>query len=462
MKNTPPLNWQLIKKYNQSGPRYTSYPTAVVFDEGFNQQAYIKNLKKLHITNCDQPLSLYVHIPFCDTLCFYCACQKIATKKREKADIYLDYLDKEMALYSQWINHNRVVEQMHFGGGTPTFLNTKQMNRLRSMISQYFHLSTGEHRDYSIEIDPRSVSSDDIAHLADWGFNRFSLGVQDINPLVQKAINRIQPLDMVERVFKDCRARYARSISVDLIYGLPLQTLQSFADTIDAMINLGVDRLSVFNYAHMPHMFTPQKRIQQKDLPKPDEKLALLQMCIEKLTKAGYVYIGMDHFAKPDDELAKAQINQQLQRNFQGYTTHADLDLIALGVSAISSVNGYFSQNVKSLDDYYQLLSRKELPILRGYQLNTDDIIRKNIIQQLACHFHLDIKSIEQKFNITFADYFAHELKIIDNLQKDGLLIKESDSINVTDLGRILVRHVCMVFDVYLPSHMNDRFSKVI
>jgi oxygen-independent coproporphyrinogen-3 oxidase len=462
MNNNPEFNLELIKKYDKAGPRYTSYPTAVVFHDKFTADDYVKQANLSNVSNKGQPISLYFHIPFCDTLCFFCACNKIATKKRDKADKYLDYLEKEMAMVSKLYDKDRLVEQMHFGGGTPTFLTDAQFQRMMALIAQYFPLITTEKRDYSIEIDPRSVTQESIEKLAGYGFNRFSLGVQDVNPVVQKAVNRIQPTEMTRGIIQACRAVNARSVSVDLIYGLPFQTLESFGKTVDAVIEMSPDRLSVFNYAHMPHLFMPQKRINAEDLPKAEEKLDILQMTIEKLTQAGYVYIGMDHFAKPDDELAMAQANGSLQRNFQGYTTHAELDLVALGVSSISSVNHSFSQNVKSLEQYYAILDQDKLPIYRGYLLNQDDLIRKQVIQDLACHFQLNFAKIEQQFNIQVKSYFETELKDLQAMQADGLLDISNQDITVNTVGRLLIRNICMVFDIYLRKQTQQRFSKVI
>ncbi len=456
------FNLDLIKKYDKAGPRYTSYPTAVVFNDSFGEEDYRKQAITSNEANKGKPISLYFHIPFCDTLCFFCACNKIATKKRDKADTYLDYLEKEMAIVSKLYDKSRLVEQMHFGGGTPTFLTDEQFERMMSLIAEYFPLIHSEQRDYSIEIDPRSVTKESMKKLAGYGFNRFSLGVQDVNPVVQKAVNRIQPTQMTRDIIQACRDVNARSISVDLIYGLPFQTLESFALTVDAVIEMSPDRLSVFNYAHLPHLFAPQKRIKAEDLPKAEEKLAILQMTIEKLTGAGYVYIGMDHFAKPDDELAIAQANGTLQRNFQGYTTHAELDLVALGVSSISSVNNSFSQNVKTTEQYYAILDKAKLPIYRGYLLNDDDVLRKAVIQHLACHFALDFEKIEQDFSIDFADYFAQELDELKQMQRDKLITMNEKSIKVTPAGRLLIRNICMVFDIYLRKQRGQKFSKVI
>ncbi len=463
MNTSVEFNLELIKKYDKAGPRYTSYPTAVVFSEEFKAADYIKQAKASNQVHTGQAISLYFHIPFCDTLCFFCACNKIATKKREKADVYLDYLEKEMAIISKLYDKDRIVEQMHFGGGTPTFLTDAQFERMMAMIAQHFSLITEDaKRDYSIEIDPRSVTKESMAKLASYGFNRFSLGVQDVNPVVQVAVNRVQPTEMTAGIIQACREVNARSVSVDLIYGLPHQTLQSFRQTLDAVIEMSPDRLSVFNYAHLPHLFAPQKRIKAEDLPNAEEKLAILQMSIEKLTTAGYVYIGMDHFAKPDDELAKAQANGTLQRNFQGYTTHAELDLVALGVSSISSVNHSFCQNVKSTQQYYAILDKGELPIYRGYLLNQDDKIRKAVIQKLACHFALSFEEIEQSFGIEFKDYFAQELQELQLMQADDLLALNNTGLKVSAAGRLLIRNICMVFDFHLRTQKEQRFSKVI
>jgi len=452
----------LIKKYNLTGPRYTSYPTAVVFNDAYDEQAHLDNLKNQQQTAAEQPLSLYFHIPFCDTLCFFCACNKITTKKRDKADSYIDFLAQEIKLQSNHIAETRVVEQLHFGGGTPTFLTAAQHHRLMDLIDQHFSLLTDDRRDYSIEIDPREADEATIQRLADTGFNRFSMGVQDVQEKVQKAVNRIQPIHMTRDVIDACRSHHAKSINVDLIYGLPFQTLNSFEDTLEQIIELSPDRLSVFNYAHMPHLFMPQKRISEADLPSADEKLDILQMTIQKLADAGYVYIGMDHFAKPDDELALAQQNGSLQRNFQGYTTHADCDLLAMGVSAISLFNNCFSQNIKTSDKYYQQLNDGHIPIMKGYRLTNDDQIRRQVIQDLSCHFRINKNSLSKHYNINFDDYFAAELNDLQTFKEDGLIDMNSNEIIVSPKGRLLIRNVCMVFDAYLKPTTNQQFSRVI
>lgn len=452
----------LIQKYNLSGPRYTSYPTAVVFNEDYDELQHRKNLMSYYDASHDKPLSLYFHIPFCDTLCFFCACNKIATKKRSKADVYLDYLEREIKLQAALIPASRVVEQMHFGGGTPTFLTHNQLKRMMAMIEDNFNLLHDDRRDYSIEIDPREAADETIQLLADLGFNRFSMGVQDVQEKVQKAVNRIQPIALTAEAINMCRQNGAKSVNVDLIYGLPHQTKDSFKDTLAQVIELSPDRLSVFNYAHMPHLFLPQKRIAEADLPPADEKLAILKMTIEDLTAAGYVYIGMDHFAKPDDELAVAQRNGQLQRNFQGYTTHAECDLVAMGVSAISLINNCFSQNVKTLDEYYAQLDQGHIPVMKGYALDEDDRLRKQVIQSLSCHFMLDTAVTEAQFSINFEAYFCHELPQLRSMSDDGLLEINDSHICVTAKGRLLIRNICMVFDRHLRKQTEQKFSKVI
>ncbi|MCB1582242.1 MAG: oxygen-independent coproporphyrinogen III oxidase [Marinicella sp.] len=452
----------LIKKYNLTGPRYTSYPTAVVFNDSYREKQHKENLKTYFDESKDKPLSLYFHIPFCDTLCFFCACNKIATKKRDKADTYLDYLEKEIEMQAALVPKQRVVEQMHFGGGTPTFLTHPQLKRLMAMIEKHFNLLHDDRRDYSIEIDPREAAPETIQLLVDLGFNRFSMGVQDVQEKVQKAVNRIQPIELTADAINMCRTNGAKSINVDLIYGLPHQTYESFKDTLTQVIALSPDRLSVFNYAHLPHLFMPQKRILEADLPSADEKLSILKMTIQDLTDAGYVYIGMDHFAKPDDELAIAQKNGSLQRNFQGYTTHAECDLLAMGVSSISLINDCFSQNNKNLDAYYQQIELGQIPIMKGYQLNQDDRIRKQIIQDLSCHFSLDKSKIENLFDVDFNDYFSTELYQLKSFEQDGLIKTDKDKIIVSAQGRLLIRNICMVFDYHLRSQTEQKFSKVI
>ena len=460
--STVQFDAELIRRYDTAGPRYTSYPTAVAFgdftEDDYKAHAYLSNEDPIPL-----PLSLYFHIPFCDTACFYCACNKIATKDRTLSVKYLSYLFREIAMQSQLYDRDRMVEQLHWGGGTPTFLNHEEMRALMAETCKYFSLYDNDEGEYSIEIDPRSVTPATIGVLREIGFNRFSLGVQDVAEDVQRAVNRIQPIEQTRSIIESCRQQGARSISVDLIYGLPFQTVDSFRQTLDTIIELSPDRLSIFNYAHLPHLFKPQRRIKDADLPSADTKLQIVQLAVEHLTSAGYEYIGMDHFAKPDDELAIAQRQGTLHRNFQGYTTHADCDLIGLGVSSISSVAECYSQNVKTLDAYYAALDAGQFPVVRGIALTDDDVLRREVIQQLTCHFQLDFGQIERDFNLAFTDYFAQELDSLQPMAIDGLLQFTSQGLSVTPRGRFLIRNICMVFDVYLRKQSGQqRFSKVI
>lgn len=454
---------EMIKRYDTSGPRYTSYPTAVAFTDQFTENTYLEHAKSSNDDLIPAPLSLYFHIPFCDTVCFYCACNKIATKDYSRAEVYLEYLYKEIEMQSALYDHDRKVEQLHFGGGTPTFLSDRQIENLMEKIRQYFDLYLSDDGDYSIEIDPRSVNAKTIGALRDVGFNRFSLGVQDVNDVVQKAVNRIQPIEKTRAIIQACRDNDAHSVSVDLIYGLPFQTLASFDETLNEIIRLSPDRVSVFNYAHLPNRFKPQRRINEADLPSSEEKLAILQLSVEKLIAAGYVYIGMDHFAKPDDELALAQSNGKLHRNFQGYTTHSNCDLVAMGVSSISSVAGCYSQNTKNIDDYYASLNAGHLPVVKGLSLDDDDKIRRRIIQQLACHFSLDFEVYEASYGFSFVERFARELEMLRPMENDKLLRIDDSGIVVSASGRFLIRNICMVFDISLRKKgIKERFSRVI
>lgn len=454
------VDLDLIRRYDTAGPRYTSYPTAVQFHEGFNADSYRQHALA---SNAEaRPLSLYVHIPFCDTVCFYCACNKVATKDRSKAAPYLQGLAQELALQGALFDRARPVTQLHWGGGTPTFISHQEMQQLMQLIGQHFQLLTDDSGEYSIEIDPREASADSIRILRELGFNRLSLGVQDFEDSVQKAVNRIQTAEQTLRILEAARQQNYKSISVDLIYGLPLQTVASFQRTLEQVLTLKPDRLSVFNYAHLPNLFKPQRRIDDNALPSPAEKLAILQQTIETLTGAGYVYIGMDHFARPDDELAIAQRNGTLYRNFQGYATHANCDLIGLGITSIGKVGPSYSQNVKTLDEYYARLANNELPIFRGVSLTEEDILRREVITQLICHFELNIRQIEQQFNVSFQSYFATEWTQLAALKADGLIEYDADKITILPAGRLLVRNICMIFDAYLAQQQAQRFSKVI
>ncbi|MGB5451782.1 MAG: oxygen-independent coproporphyrinogen III oxidase [Sedimenticolaceae bacterium] len=461
MQQTLVLDQELIGRYDQSGPRYTSYPTAVQFHEGFGPEQY--RAAALASNASGRPLSLYFHIPFCDTVCFYCACNKIATKDRTRAQPYLDRVYREMALQGELFDSSRPVEQLHWGGGTPTFISADQMRELMSVTGQHFQLLDDDSGEYSIEIDPREVTEETIGLLREIGFNRMSLGLQDLDPGVQKAVNRIQTAEQTFGALKAARREGFRSISMDLIYGLPLQTADSFVATLNRVLEAEPDRLSVFNYAHLPEIFKPQRRINEGELPSADQKLEILQKIGEHLAGAGYVYIGMDHFARPDDELAVAQREGYLYRNFQGYSTHAHCDLVALGVTSIGMIGNTYAQNMRTLDDYYARIDAGELAIFRGIELSRDDELRRAVITQLICNFALDMDSVARDWDIRFQDYFSAELERLDRMSQDGLVSIEGNDIRVLPAGRLLIRNICMVFDRYLGAEgQTARFSKVI
>ncbi|MGZ8151527.1 MAG: oxygen-independent coproporphyrinogen III oxidase [Methylovulum sp.] len=450
----------LINRYDKAGPRYTSYPTALELHDGFTDQDYRQHIAKSNAAG--GPLSLYFHIPFCDTVCFYCACNKIVTKNRKHAEPYLANLCKEIAMQGDLFDSSRVVNQLHWGGGTPTFLSYEQMQQLMAVTREHFSLKNDDSGEYSIEVDPRETHSQTIKQLRELGFNRVSLGVQDFDPAVQKAVNRIQSEEQTFSVLEAARAEGFRSTNIDLIYGLPLQTVDTFAQTLDKILAVAPDRFSIFNYAHMPARFKTQRQINDADMPSADVKLAILQMVGLKLIDAGYVYIGMDHFAKPDDELAIAQREGKLHRNFQGYSTHSDCDLIGLGITSIGRVGDAYIQNVKELDQYDRLISQGKLPVFKGVDLDYDDKLRREVISQLICHFELNFAAIEQQFAISFADYFARELEALKQMQMDGLLTVSLQGITVLSAGRLLIRNICMVFDKYLAQKQQLQFSKVI
>ena len=466
MEHTIEFNSDVINNYDKSGPRYTSYPTAVQFHSGFTQQNYLKwadwTNKQNQTSATPRPLSLYFHLPFCNTVCYYCGCSKVVTKNRDKAAPYLQRLYKEIELQSQLFDNNRPVDQLHWGGGTPTFISNDQITELMTVTRKHFKLHDDDSGEYSIEIDPREVNESTIALLRQLGFNRISLGVQDFNERVQVAVNRIQSEEKTLQVINDAKQLGFKSISIDLIYGLPFQSVASFDETLDKIIAADPDRLSIFNYAHLPEMFKPQRRINEADLPSAVEKLSILKLTIDKLTGAGYVYIGMDHFAKPEDELAIAQRNQSLYRNFQGYSTHAECDLIALGITAIGKIGHCYSQNVKTLDEYYDVIDAGKLPILRGVEFSGEDLLRQAVITQLICHFSLNFDQIEQQFQISFADHFKSELITLQQFVSDGLIELSNDNIDVKPVGRLLIRNICMVFDQYLAKSTSQRYSKVI
>jgi oxygen-independent coproporphyrinogen-3 oxidase len=460
MDQTLVFDPDLIRRYDRAGPRYTSYPTAVQFHPGLDEARYRAIARATNASA--RPLSLYFHLPFCDTVCFYCACNKVATKDRSKAQPYLDRVYKELELQGKLFDRSRPVDQLHWGGGTPTFISHDQMHQLMERTARYFRLHGDDQGEYSIEIDPREARRDTVALLRSLGFNRMSLGVQDFDARVQRAVNRIQSEHETVEVLEEARAQGFKSVSVDLIYGLPFQSVDSFQTTLERVIGFSPDRLSVFNYAHLPEVFKPQRRIAAEDLPSPAEKLAILKATIERLVEAGYVYIGMDHFAKPDDELARAQRDGTLYRNFQGYSTHADCDLVGLGATSIGSVGNCYAQNLKSLEDYYKRLDAGHLAIFRGVELDADDLLRRDVITRLICHFRLQFKYIETRYDIVFGEYFATELSELQAMQADGLVQLSTAAIQVQAAGRLLIRNICMVFDKYLRESREQRFSKVI
>ena len=454
----------LCRRFDISGPRYTSYPTADRFHANPGAQLLVDALQER--PEPEQPLSLYVHLPFCSTVCYYCGCNKVITKDHQKSSRYLDYLEREIDLQLQSLSGSRAVTQLHWGGGTPTFLSDDEMKRLmRILRSRFDFMPEGE---YSIEIDPRSVDPQRAHLLAEMGFNRMSLGIQDFDPLVQQAVNRIQTFEQTRDVLLAAREAGFKSVSVDLIYGLPRQTLEGFRATLEKTLSLAPDRIALYSYAHLPQIFMPQRRIDEAELPQAEGKLSLMAMAIETLVEAGYVFIGMDHFARPDDELALAQQDAKLHRNFQGYSTHAELDLLAFGVSAIAKVGPVYAQNAKTLDEYYGDLDAGHLPVRRGYRMNDDDALRRIVIQELMCHFELDFAQIEQVWGIDFRNYFASALEQLQPLAEAGLLTIDTAGITVEPKGRLLVRIIAMAFDYYLQKdRLNEpagrtRYSRVI
>jgi oxygen-independent coproporphyrinogen-3 oxidase len=438
----------LVQKYGGNGPRYTSYPTADRFHTGFGEAALGRVLAERKST---QPWSLYMHLPFCDTLCYYCACNKVITRDHSKSAKYVEYLEREMALVEPLLGEDRRVSQLHWGGGTPTFLARDEMARLVRAVDERFE-RTAEF-ECSIEIDPRRIPPGTLGFLAGLGFNRVSIGVQDFDPEVQKAVHRIQSEAVTRAAIEEARASGFRSVNLDLIYGLPRQTVEGFGATLDKVIALSPDRLALYSYAHLPGTFKPQRRIAEADLPGADAKLAILTLAIDRLRAAGYLYIGMDHFAKPDDALAIAQAEGRLQRNFQGYSTQPDCDMLSFGISAIGRVGPAYYQNVKTLPEYYAALDADRLPVARGVELTDDDTVRRAVIQALACDFRARVDPL----------YFGRELEELESFEADGLVERRGDEIVVTPAGRLLVRRICMVFDRYLrEARERATYSKVV
>ncbi len=450
----------LIRRYDGRGPRYTSYPTALQFSPEVNSDLYRDNARQSN--DVGLPLSLYLHVPFCHQLCYYCGCNKIVTRNESRVQRYLSALETEIAMQGELFDRERLVEQLHFGGGTPTYLDAEQLASLFDVINAHFSLDSSDERQFSIEVDPRTVDRVRMAELESLGFNRLSLGIQDFDPAVQRAINRIQPLEDVRTLVADARDHGFDSISFDLIYGLPQQTPAGFDRTLDATLDMRPERLSVYNYAHLPERFKGQRMIDESHLPSADQKLAILGGAIKRLTDAGYVYIGMDHFALPDDELALAREDGTLQRNFQGYSTHWHCDLVALGVSSIGSIGDVYAQNTVSTRDYEESLENGELPIRKGLVVDTDDQVRAAVIQSLMCYDHLAYPVFDERFDIDFKAYFADELSRLDAMEADGLLERCDREIRILPKGRFLLRNIAMVFDRYLGAQPTERFSKAI
>lgn len=462
LKTKIDVDIELLKKYDQPGPRYTSYPTAPYFHEGVGAADFLEHIHRDDQEKSDEGLSFYFHIPFCDTLCYFCGCNMMVTRNREKIAHYLGYLIKEMELMRPHINPKRKIKQLHWGGGTPTHLKPDEIRRLGFAIRDMFGFA--DDAELSVEIDPRELTKEHMQALRDVGFNRCSMGVQDFNPKIQKAVNRIQPESITRQTVDWARELGFHSVNIDLMYGLPFQTVESFNETLDKVLDIDPDRLAVFNYAHLPQIFKHQRLIKAEWLPRPEQKLEILKLTIEKLTESRYVYIGMDHFAKPDDELTIAMNEGTLYRNFQGYSTHAGLNVLAFGITSISMLSDMYVQNVKKLNDYYERIDRGELPVFRGVVLNKDDILRREVITELMCNFRLKKERIEQKYGIEFDSYFASALQKLIPFQDDGLIELHPDMLKVTTAGRLLIRNIAMQFDAYLERKTDKKpqFSRTV
>ena len=452
----------LLQKYNVSGPRYTSYPTAAQFIptvDATNFRSITSDRSQ------DGPLSLYFHLPFCESICYYCACNKIVTRDRSRSATYVQYLIKEMALLENQLEwHRRPVSQLHWGGGTPTFLSDDEMKALMGKTRETFNLVAASEAEYSIEIDPRTIDERRLKLLWNLGFNRISLGIQDFDEDVQRAVNRIQSYESIRQQVDHCRNVGFKSINFDLIYGLPLQTENTVQQTIDKVISLAPDRISCYNYAHLPERFKSQRSIDRQRLPGPEEKIGLITRVISRLTDAGYVYLGMDHFVKPDDALAKALREDRLQRNFQGYSLDLAEDMLSLGVSSISDFANAYTQNYRQLEDYYRALDAGNLPVEQSILLSKEDKVRRDIIQQITCHRHLDTRVIEGKYQLNFDACFSESLARLAPLEKDGIVERDGPVIRVTAAGSLFLRHVAMAFDQYLglDNPANASYSKAI
>ena len=462
MQQIPTFNRSLVEKYDRPGPRYTSYPTAPQFTTAFALDHYRDAAARSNRSPEPKPLSVYIHIPFCRSLCYYCACNKIVTHKSERAAVYLAYLKREIELQATLFDPGRKLAQLHLGGGTPTYLSDAQLAELMDALRQAFNLEESDDHEFSLEVDPRTVGPEQIHALRRLGFNRLSFGVQDFDPKVQGAVNRLQSEDQTCALVEAAREARFKSFSVDLIYGLPLQTVESFDDTLRKIVALRPDRIAAYSYAHLPHLVKAQRLINPDDMPPPERKLELLELTIRRLTAAGYVYIGMDHFALPEDELVRARDQGTLHRNFQGYSTHAECDLIGLGVSSIGKVDDTYSQNVKELSDYYARLDAGELPIHRGYRLNQDDLVRRDVIVELMCHGRVDFACIEARHGIVFEAYFAEALDALREPLADGLAVVEDRQLRLLPQGQLMMRNLAMAFDAYLGDGQRGGFSRTM
>ena len=450
----------LIRRFDRSGPRYTSYPTADRFQDAFNSDHYTEALTRRQQQPSLPPYSLYVHLPFCASLCYFCACNKIITQDHSRSKYYVELLGKELQLLDPYLGDQRNLGQLHLGGGTPTFLQSAELSQLMQSIQQHFHLAADA--ELGIEIDPRTVTAQTLSFLAELGFNRTSFGVQDFDPDVQLAINRTQPIEMVEMAIAASRAVGFESINTDLIYGLPKQSLTSFMQTVKALIALRPDRIALYNYAHLPQRFKAQRLINENDLPSAEQRLQIFLMATQHLLDAGYEYIGLDHFALPTDELNLARLNNSLHRNFQGYTTRADSDLIGLGVSAIGKVANTHIQNQRSLKEYVASIEQNQLATFRGYVMNQDDRLRHDVIMQLMCSMPVDFSTLSQQYGVNAKEYFSVELNALKPYAAAGLLNLDADHIQVTEQGRLFVRAISMEFDRYLRQTTTATYSRLI
>ena len=455
----------LLRRYDRPGPRYTSYPTAPQFRADFGEADLRAAAAASNGDPIPRPVSLYVHVPFCHSPCFYCGCNRVITRDQARGDAYVTRLEREIALVAPLFDRDRRAVQLHFGGGTPNFLSAAQLAEVVGAIRGQFRFADADDCDISIELDPRYCDPRDMPVLAAAGFNRASLGVQDFDPAVQRAVNRVQSVEETRAIVDACRAAGMRSVNIDLIYGLPGQSLEGFGRTLDIVTAIHPDRLAVYSYAHLPQLFKPQKQIDETLLLDGEAKLALLQLAVEKLTAAGYAYIGMDHFALPGDELAIAKSRGGLHRNFMGYTTHADSDLVGLGVSAISHVGNTFSQNPRDLPSWEAAIDAGHLPVFRGMRLDEDDELRADLIQSLMCQGEIRVKDLQDRYAIGFAEYFSQELARLQPLVEDGLVTMSPESIRATPRGQLLLRNIAMCFDRYLDQPVTDarpRFSRAI